>query len=64
MAKKEKPESPPSSKIDEITSALNVNLQIGRSRGGCCGGGGCGRIPVDQLIDILDNVEKQQPKNS
>jgi hypothetical protein len=67
MSKNEKPQSSEIDEIDEITqnlfsSVLGANVQNGRSRG-CCGGG-CGRIPVNQLVDILDNVEKQQPKKS
>jgi hypothetical protein len=65
MAKKENP----SESSDEITqnifsSVLGVNVQNGRSRGGCCGGG-CNRMSANQLVDILDDVEKQQqPKKS
>jgi hypothetical protein len=68
MAKKEKP-SESSDEITEVTqnifsSVLGVNVQNGRSRGGCCGGG-CNRMSANQLVDILDDVEKQQqPKKS
>lgn len=59
MAKKEEPQSEIDLLIDSLKRDGTSIRQIG---GGCCGGG-CGRMPVNQLVDILDDVEKQQTNN-